>query len=316
MSSAAVSNGLVYVGSNDHNIYALNATNGGIVWNYTTGDVVISSPAVFEGLIYVGSYDRNVYALSASDGSVKWNFTSGGSVASSPAVSDGAVYVGSDDGKVYALNATSGLEDWSFQTGGKVASSPAVTVGLVYVGSDDGRIYALNSSSGKALWSYRTDDMVVSSPTVADGTLYVGSYDHAVYAFGSKNQQPCTITFIQSGLPSGTCWGVSFNNQTHVSDSENVTFSLANGTLTYIITQPFGYAVTPKSGTLNLASQNFNVQVTFESNSQPQLLPFLMLAAFVFGLSVAVLALLIHKERNLKGDRLSASSFNCNVPRK
>jgi hypothetical protein len=67
---------------------------------------------------------------------------------------------------------------------------------------------------------------------------------------------------------------------------------------------------------LNLASQNFDVQVTFESNSQAQLLPFLMLAAFVFGLSVAVLALLIHKERNLKGDRLSASSFNCNCSRK
>jgi outer membrane protein assembly factor BamB len=62
-SSPAVANGVVYVGSNDNNLYALNATTGAKVWNYTTGGSVYSSPAVANGVVYVGSQDHNLYAL-------------------------------------------------------------------------------------------------------------------------------------------------------------------------------------------------------------------------------------------------------------
>ena len=37
-------------------------------WSYTTGYNVISSPAVVNGVVYVGSIDGNLYALSASTG--------------------------------------------------------------------------------------------------------------------------------------------------------------------------------------------------------------------------------------------------------
>jgi PGF-CTERM protein len=55
--------GVVYVGSADNNTYALNATTGALVWNYTTGSFVVSSPAVSNGVVYVGSFDHNVYAI-------------------------------------------------------------------------------------------------------------------------------------------------------------------------------------------------------------------------------------------------------------
>jgi outer membrane protein assembly factor BamB len=54
---------VVYVGSYDGNVYALNATTGANVWNFTTGASVYSSPAVANGVVYVGSYDGNVYAV-------------------------------------------------------------------------------------------------------------------------------------------------------------------------------------------------------------------------------------------------------------
>jgi len=53
----------VYVGSKNNKVYALNATTGVNVWNYTTGGEVNSSPAVVNGGVYVGSNDYNVYAL-------------------------------------------------------------------------------------------------------------------------------------------------------------------------------------------------------------------------------------------------------------
>jgi len=86
LDSFATSNGIVYIGSDDHNVYAINANTGTKIWNYTTGDVVESSPTVFNGTVYVGSFDHDVYALNARTGAKIWNYTTGDAVWSSPAV--------------------------------------------------------------------------------------------------------------------------------------------------------------------------------------------------------------------------------------
>jgi outer membrane protein assembly factor BamB len=98
-----VANGVVYVGSNDNNVYALNAETGALVWKYTTGVAVYSSPAVANGVVYIGSLDNNVYALKASTGALLWKYTTSNWVVSSPAVANGVVYVGSVDRNVYAF---------------------------------------------------------------------------------------------------------------------------------------------------------------------------------------------------------------------
>ena len=54
-----------------------------------------SSPSVMDNKVYVGSRDGNVYALDAANGQLIWNYTTGGSVDSSPSVMDNKVYIGS-----------------------------------------------------------------------------------------------------------------------------------------------------------------------------------------------------------------------------
>ena len=188
-SSPAVVGGIVYVGSRDFNVYALNASTGAKIWNYTTGNAVFSSPAVVGGVVYIGSWDCNVYALNAYTGTKIWNYTTGAIVDSSPAVSDGIVYVGSGypDSSIYALNALTGAKIWSYKTGNAVYASPTVVDGMVYVGSDDHNVYALDAYSGVCIWSYTTDWSVESSPAVVDGVVYVGSgaYDCNVYALNA-----------------------------------------------------------------------------------------------------------------------------------
>ncbi len=154
VSSTAVVNGVVYVGSQDNNVYALKASTGGKLWSYATGSYVYSSPAVANDVVYVGSDDKNVYALNAITGAKVWSYTTGNSVYSSPVVANRVVYVGSDDNSVYALNASTGVLLWAYAAGNRVESSPAVANGVVYVGSDDGNVYALNASTGTLLWSY------------------------------------------------------------------------------------------------------------------------------------------------------------------
>ncbi len=94
---------IVYVGSCDGNVYALDAHTGAMLWSYAIGRLY-SSPAVADGVLYVGSANDNVYALNAHSGAMLWSYTTGAQVFSSPAVANGVVYVGSDDGSVYAFS--------------------------------------------------------------------------------------------------------------------------------------------------------------------------------------------------------------------
>jgi outer membrane protein assembly factor BamB len=188
-SSPAVVNGIVYVGSNDGNVYAIDTTTGTKVWSYSIGfGIVQTSPAVVNGVVYVGesidAMSANLYALDAKTGVKLWSFTTGGSIDSSPTVMHGNVYFGSGDG-VYALNAKTGAKLWSSAIRGTY-SSPAVDEGIVYIGSGDGNVYALNAQSGAKLWSFTTGGSIDSSPAVANHIVYIGAADGMVYALNAK----------------------------------------------------------------------------------------------------------------------------------
>jgi len=188
-SPAIGSDGTIYVGSDDHNLYAINP-DGTQKWAFETGDDVLSSPAIAsDGTIYVGSYDNKLYAIN-SDGTQKWAFETGDDVFSSPAIaSDGTIYVGSLDNKLYAVN-PDGTQRWAFETEGNVGSSPAIASdGTIYVGSYDHNLYAINPD-GTQRWAFETGSFVISFPAIAsDGTIYVGSYDNKLYAVNQDGTQ-------------------------------------------------------------------------------------------------------------------------------
>jgi outer membrane protein assembly factor BamB len=181
----SLSNNLLYLGTNDSRVVALDAEDGSTVWE--TDDPsgsVVSTPAVVDGVLYVGSNDDSLYAFDADTGNQLWSAPTGGAITSSPAVADGLVYVGSNDFSVYAFNSDTGARVWSTPTeGGIVGESPAVANGVVYNGSKDGRIYALDADTGEILWAYRTRNIIGDAPAVANGILYVGSFDERLYAF-------------------------------------------------------------------------------------------------------------------------------------
>jgi len=120
---------------------------GKLTWSFKTGNYVGGAPAAVNGVVYIGSDDGNVYALNATTGAKLWNFTTGGYVGSSPAVVNDVVYVGSFDHNVYALNATTGTTLWNHTTGSRVYASPAIANGVVYVGSVDHNIYAIGNAA-------------------------------------------------------------------------------------------------------------------------------------------------------------------------
>jgi len=215
-SSPAVVDGVVYVGSNDTYVYALEASTGDEIWSYQISgqfgwNGTYSSPAVTNGVVYIGSNDFNVYALNATTGDKIWNFTVFGYVYSSPAVVDGVVYVGGTDSFVYALNATTESLTWEERliwtttvglyntTEGWVihgiTSSPAVVDGVVYVGSAanntgfTGNVTALDAATGDIIWMYPlTQGVWFSAPAVIEDVLYIGTWNGQVLALNATTQ--------------------------------------------------------------------------------------------------------------------------------
>ena len=203
-----------------------NPSSGPLTWSFTTGGYVFSSPAVVNGVVYVGSWDNNIYAINASTGGEAVELHDRTARCTPPRPSSTAWSMwGAMTGNYYALNATTGAKLWSYTTGGYVGSSPAVVNSVVYVGSYDRNVYALNATTGAKLWSYTTGSSVcfplrpsptasstwgamtttstpstpppgrscgatrpetaVSSPAVANGVVYVGSDDGNVYALNA-----------------------------------------------------------------------------------------------------------------------------------
>ena len=217
-SSPIVYKNTVYVGSEDHNLYAVNKTTGKVLWKFKTGGAVHSTAAEYKNVVYFGSYDGYYYALNAATGQLKWKFKTGGEkkvgakglwtmkpaemymddlydfFLSSPVLNlndkDLTLYFGSSDGNLYALNALTGKKKWAFKTGGLIHTSPALYNGNVYFGSWDTFLYAVDAQTGKLNWKFETGKQpeyhvlegIQASPTCADGLVYFGSRDGYFYA--------------------------------------------------------------------------------------------------------------------------------------
>lgn len=147
------------------------------IWAFQVEDVVRSTPLVKDGIVYIGSYDNNLWALDAADGSLVWKFATGGGIGSSPAYGAGLVFVGSSDNALHAIDAHTGARQWLFKTGDRIYSSPVAAKGLVFFGSDDGKLYAIRPrpTSAREMWAYNALSPIRSTPAVTDTHVFFGS---------------------------------------------------------------------------------------------------------------------------------------------
>lgn len=232
ISSPVIIDNVVYVGSCDHNLYAINAVTGAIKWKYKTEGSINSTPLIANGKVLFLSYDGFFYALHKSDGKLAWKFeTEGESVfnvkdyfngsfepdfwdfyLSSAIEKDGLIYFGSSDTNVYALNSTSGKKVWSYKTGASVHSSPALFENTLVIGSWDSTIYGLDANTGKENWSYTTGKDIEqyiwlgiqASPSIENGIAYIGSRDAKFYALNIRTGDTLWTNnkFDKSWMPS------------------------------------------------------------------------------------------------------------------
>jgi outer membrane protein assembly factor BamB len=147
-------------------VYALNASDGSVLWRSQIADTTSTIPTLIDQAIYLSSQDGVVTALNAADGKLLWHAQvgqAGGSTGSGTtiaAVVNGVVYLAFPQGFA-ALGASDGSIKWQYQASGETAIS-AVANGVVYASATDAslpaagnnKIYALNASDGVLLWGY------------------------------------------------------------------------------------------------------------------------------------------------------------------
>jgi uncharacterized repeat protein (TIGR01451 family) len=223
---------------------------------------VISSPAVANGIVYVGSTDGHMYAFNANTGAIRWSYTDEPGFVSSPAIANGVVYIESVDGTICTLNANTGAKLWSYLAGNNGSSSPVVTNGVLYFTassglSGNGDVYAF--ALGSADLYLRLD---ASSEPVPQGSLLTYTFSIWNRGPDNADQEVLTTQVPEgtafdsirvSGLPGlGTCTTPPYQGTGQIVCHENSAMA-PNTTwtvrLTVKVTAPIGTLIT-ESGTV------------------------------------------------------------------
>ncbi len=169
----SVEGGVVYAGSLDWHVYALDAATGGEKWRFKTKGPVWGSPAVANGVVYFGSDDLKLYAVDAATGAEKWTFMSQWPIKASPVVFEDTVIY--QRGYVHGLDAATGEEKWRTDIIPQRSTAQPVVSGangLVYL-TGWGDVYAFDAKTGSPWWEFDVEGSPSGYLTVEDDILYV-----------------------------------------------------------------------------------------------------------------------------------------------
>jgi len=189
-SAGALANGVLYMGVGQF-LFALNASDGTLLWRQETSYFIGSSPAVQNGVVYINSYDGGVYAFDAGTGAVIWHHAIRILYFTSMSIAYGNIYLCGFDGApgLTALDARTGDTVWFRSVVHCNYSSPTVANGVVYAGWEslgaiNSHILAFDVSTGAQLWNQLVGSPIYGEPIVVNGKLYITTYSGEVTAFG------------------------------------------------------------------------------------------------------------------------------------
>jgi len=177
--------GLVYIGSRDGTLLALDDVRGEFVWEIDLGGGVSSTPVVVvvdleRGLgrlagpgerpdwLITGTDDGALVAIDLETRDVVWRHRTGGVIRNPAVIGEGVVHFANSRDEVLAVDLRSGEWVWAFSgefqkdftVFGRAGlaylpasdSSGAPAGGVLFTGFADGKVVALDATSGAARW--------------------------------------------------------------------------------------------------------------------------------------------------------------------
>lgn len=201
-SSPAISaDGVVYIGSNDGFLYAIDSTVVGgddeerLLWRAEIGGRIESSPAIGpDGSIFIGSHTENSLFAFHPNGTLRWRFQATNWFYSSPTVlpDNTLVLCGNFDSFMYALDVATGLEVWRYETGFWIESSPSVDLEseLVYFGSWDRNLHCVNLRDGSLVWKFAVEGVIgMIEGTAALARISLANNTRGIFHDGHRREE-------------------------------------------------------------------------------------------------------------------------------
>jgi outer membrane protein assembly factor BamB len=180
-------NGRVYVTNGAGFASALDAANGATIWQVRLGGPLRGSPTVANDLVYVMSQDNQLYALNPADGAVRWTGGGAAEIAgvfgtAAPAAAQGTVVAGFSSGELNAYRYENGRIVWqdalartsistAVTTLSDIDADPVIDQGRVFAVGQGGRMVALELVTGQRVWEINVAG--ISTPWVAGEWVFV-----------------------------------------------------------------------------------------------------------------------------------------------
>ena len=211
IASPAVTNGRVFLATEDGRALALDRQTGQLVWEYRTGLPSSSTPALAGDTMYFSLRPGGVLALDQETGALRWEKEFDDPILASPIVADGTLYLGAADSKLYALDAATGQERWAFTASDWIISSVAYTDGAVAVTSQDNMVRIVGTKTGRQLFLYDTGRrrrISTGGPAIQGDLVYFGSRGGRVWAIDLRSKSYPWDRATMFGKTNLYIWGV------------------------------------------------------------------------------------------------------------
>ena len=177
----AVANGVVYIGSFDENLYAIDLQTGKEKWHYKAG--ALKTPAaVRAGKVYIGNMDGMLHVVDAAKGTKLWTYETPNQAEITSGVSfiGNKILFGCADESLYCLS-EKGEKLWTFRVqGGPVLATPAIAQDRTFVAGCDSTLHVLDAAKGEELSSLDLGSQIGSTAAVAGDHLFVGTMGNTV----------------------------------------------------------------------------------------------------------------------------------------
>ena len=137
---------------------------------------------------------------------------------------------------------------WSVTLNGAMKSG---TGNIVFTEPNGTYGYAIGTVTGYTASSSSGNVSVIGLPislSIAFTSILPGSY---------------TVTFQESGLPSGTSWSVTMSGSTITSSTSSIAFGEPDGSYSFSVGSVAGYAASPPSGTITVSGVAVSTSITF-----------------------------------------------------
>jgi outer membrane protein assembly factor BamB len=186
--TAAIVDGVVYIGSLDQYLYALNLRTGQEKWKFKAGP--FKHPvAVDKGRVYAGDLDGKFFCVRAQDGSPLWKFEAENAISAGASFAAGRILIGSDDETLYCLD-ENGKKAWEFKLpGGPVMATPAVGSNLTFVAGCDSKLHMIDIKTGRDEGEVDIDGQTGCTPAIRDNVLYLGTQSNELLAIDLTKKQ-------------------------------------------------------------------------------------------------------------------------------